>query len=61
MAERNSVFNPVEQRAYGAVFIAQGIAMLALGKYTPPLTYKVAVWGAKRASRRYPAKTPPQD
>jgi hypothetical protein len=32
---RRSILNPVEQRVYGAVHIAQGLAMVVLGRRAP--------------------------
>lgn len=49
---RTSVFNPVEQRLYGLVFIATGIVMIFRGKNAPNWTLKVALWGAQRAYNR---------
>lgn len=50
--ERTSVWNPVEQRLFGLVSIAEGLLTLVLGKYAPALTYRVALWGAYRSHRR---------
>lgn len=50
--ERTSIFNPVEQRLYGLVFIATGIVMVFRGKNAPNWTLRYALWGAQRAHNR---------
>lgn len=52
VVKRTSVWNPVEQRLFGLVSIAEGLLTLVLGKYAPSLVYRVALWGAQRAHRR---------
>lgn len=49
---QRTVFNPIEQRVYGLVFIAQGIVTVIAGKYGPSWTLRYALWGAQKALRK---------
>lgn len=48
-----TVFNPIEQRVYALIHIAEGLIMLIAGiKRTPSWSLAYAMRGALRASRR---------
>lgn len=49
---RRTVFNPLEQRLYGLVHIAQGIVMVMVGKYGPSWTLRYSMWGSRKYHRK---------